>query len=69
MNLFWSEHIKYNGNVLAFLILGRFTSNKIDMSSIYKYFFIKNIMKNATNKHQTEYMEIIASMKVGYKAL
>ena len=41
MNLFWSEHIKYNGNVLAFLILGRFTSNKIDMSSIYKYFLSK----------------------------
>ena len=69
MNIFWPHHLKNQGNVSANITLENFTARYMKQFFLSNRLGIKSLSPKVTIIHQPNYMRIIASLKVWYKAL
>ena len=69
MNVFWKYNLKYQGNANAILTLENCTAHEIKQFFLPNHIGIKFLPLKVTIFHQPADMGIIASLKVGYKAL
>ena len=71
LNIFWSYHLRTEGDVNATFFLENCLDHTLsdeEKSNLPKRIFILFLTPNVTNTHQQDYMGMIVSIQVGYKA-
>ena len=69
MNVFWPNHLKYQGNFNAILTLDYCTAHDMRQFFLPTRIGIKFLTSKITSRHKPTDMVIISSLEVGYKFL